>query len=291
MIIRRFFRIVGHQRWIRYGIRDRMIRLFHNPDLCPSEPFSVDFYGKEYHGDFNCYLDWCVFYFGAYCVEELDLIQKTLSAEQNTVFLDIGANIGHHSLFASQFAKSVLSFEPYSVVFNIMEERIRHNNIDNVTLFKFGLGAANETLCFIQPAGCNTGAGRFDDSSCDGSFQLPVRVGDEVIESLALQSVHFIKIDVEGFEAFVLSGIARTLARFRPVIFIEWNSQVHPNSSLPELVPSDYNLFDFEPDKNFMVLFAKPGYRLNPFNGLKPGNKVLIPIEKLSFFGRPECFF
>ena len=46
-----FLRILGHQEWIRYGIRDRILRMSCNPSKIDSQEFEIDFYGFRYKGN------------------------------------------------------------------------------------------------------------------------------------------------------------------------------------------------------------------------------------------------
>ena len=46
---------------------------------------------------------------------------------------------------------------------------------------------------------------------------------DDTVESLGLDRVDVIKIDIEGYEEHAVLGAARTLERDRPTVFIELN--------------------------------------------------------------------
>ena len=116
MLIQKTLRLLGHCHWLRFGVRDRIIRLMHNPDTAASKEFDVPFFGAKYHGNFDCYLDWLVYYYGAYGQEELRLIGDVLRTLKEPVFMDVGANIGNHTLFAAKFSKLVLAFEPFEDV-------------------------------------------------------------------------------------------------------------------------------------------------------------------------------
>jgi len=50
---------------------------------------------------------------------------------------------------------------------------------------------------------------------------VPVFVGDDVLETLGVDEVAIVKIDVEGGELDVLEGLTRTLSRSNPLIFCE----------------------------------------------------------------------
>jgi hypothetical protein len=146
--MRRLFRFLGHQEYLRFGVRDRIIRMYHNPDKAKAEKFTVDFSGARYPSDFNNFLDWSAFYYGACEKEELKLMRDILGSMNAPITLDIGDNVGQHSLFASIYSKEVIAFEPYPVVASKIQEKIDVNNIRNITLCLVGLGEKDATLSY-----------------------------------------------------------------------------------------------------------------------------------------------
>ena len=101
--------------------------------------------------------------------------------------MDIGANVGHHSIFLSKFASQVLAFEPYPKVNMQFKQQIAHNNISNIQIFETGLSDRRETLNYYAPTGNNEGIGSFDESSIGKGNtnygKLELQEGDQVIES------------------------------------------------------------------------------------------------------------
>src|ERR1700722_15372180 len=98
----KLLRQIGKQTWIPRG-QDRLMRAIWDPDTSPSFPFEVEFFGMTYGGDLARFIDWSVFAYGSYAYAELSLLEA-LAAEIRTkrghvFFFDVGANVGHHSLF------------------------------------------------------------------------------------------------------------------------------------------------------------------------------------------------
>src|SRR6185369_5603678 len=163
--------------------------------------------------------DWCVFYYGAFQVHELRLlaaIADRLRAEGKPVnFFDVGANIGHHSLFMSRHADRVFSFEPFSVVRDEMVRKLNHARISNVTIFPVALGDRNETGTFHPPTGANQGTGTLGDNLPDNASTevVPVTVvrGDDFFAANKLPPISLLKMDVEGYETKALAGMRETL--------------------------------------------------------------------------------
>lgn len=123
--------------FLRFGIRDRLARAVHNPDTAKPQAFEIDFFGKRYPGDFSIFIDWSVYYFGAYSIGELLMMRDQLADRAEPVVFDVGANIGHHSLFYSTIASHVHAFEPYGQVAKKLTEKIAVNGLENVTLHPF----------------------------------------------------------------------------------------------------------------------------------------------------------
>jgi FkbM family methyltransferase len=138
--------------------------------------------------------------------------------KQFNCVVDIGANIGLHSVrFASKF-KSVFSFEPVSTNFECLEKNIK--TFTNTKCFKNGIGNKNEILTIKVPAGNkNCGAYSFID------FNYFDNTNNEDIQVVKLDDFKFtpdlIKIDTQGFEEQVLLGAIKTLQTCDPVIIAE----------------------------------------------------------------------
>src|SRR5215207_3751497 len=291
--MRRLFRFLGHQEYLRFGVRDRIIRMYHNPDKAKAEKFTVDFFGARYPGDFNNFLDWSVFYYGAYEKEELKLMRDILGLMNAPITLDIGANVGHHSLFASIYSKEVIAFEPYPPVARKIQEKIDVNNIRNITLCLVGLGEKDAMLPFEEPDSCNLGTGSFmvpEDPIPASSPTTELRVvnGDAYLSSIGAPKVDFIKMDIQGFEVYALRGLRQTLGESRPVIFMEWSSATQKTlreESLADLYPENYVFYQFEPHVPAFHFFRKLNYQLVPLQeNPSEGNILAMPLDFVERF-------
>lgn len=134
-------------------------------------------------------------------------------------FLDIGTNIGNHTLYVAKFlhASRVVCFEPNPDAIALLQSNVALNGIgDRVDLRHLGIGLSDhiaENLGMKVP-GRNLGAGRM----VEGSGSLRLERADAL---LAGQSFDLIKIDVEGMELQVLGGMSGLLAKAKPKMFIE----------------------------------------------------------------------
>jgi FkbM family methyltransferase len=283
MLIRNVMQTLGRQEWLRFGVRDRLIRLAHDPDRCSPEGFTVPFFGARYSGNFDTFIDWSVYYYGAYAKEELRLLDDFLGTMNDPVFMDVGANIGHHTLFAAMRSKRVFAFEPFKAVADKLKHKLKENQVSNVTLLDCALGEQNEEASYTMPVGHNTGTGSFASVKDGGEvLSLPIRVGDEVVDEQHIASLDFIKIDTEGFEPFVLKGLAGTLNRCRPLVFFEWTQDERNklDRAWTSLFPAGYRFYSFIQDTVVMGFFRSPTYRLCSLEETWPdGNLFAVPEE------------
>jgi len=145
--------------------------------------------------------------------------------------LDVGANIGNHSIFfADRFAR-VIAIEPNPVFCLAFRASVALNKLTNVELLECGFGAEAGRLAYRQASAANLGASHFvaterDSSVARDCLQLEIKVGDDVVESLDIRRLGLIKIDVEGLELAVLKGLVRTLTRQDPVVMFEAHPEV-----------------------------------------------------------------
>ena len=148
-----------------------------------------------------------------YAEDELKLIQQYY---RGGTFLDIGANVGNHTVFAGVVleAPRIIACEPYRPAHRILRCNTALNDLeDRVEHMAIGLSDEAGTGNMVGRA-TNMGATRIDTAGGD----IPIRVGDELF---ANEDISFIKLDVEGMEMSVLHGLKKTIRRCRPDILVE----------------------------------------------------------------------
>lgn len=143
----------------------------------------------------------------------LDYLRDHHQAQK--VIVDVGANIGNHTLYFANFLKyeKIVSFEPLPANFEILEANLPYFNIE---LHQLALSDKKTALKMTPNVG-NMGASRIDG-------QGGIEVEAITLDSLNLKNVTLIKIDVENHEPLVLEGAKDTILRCHPLILIEdWN--------------------------------------------------------------------
>lgn len=142
------------------------------------------------------------------------------------VVLDVGANVGSHSINFARHADVVHAFEPQPRIFYNLCANLLLNLVYNVVPYNMALGSENGTTNVValdptlpgSPMGVPVGKG-----------SQPTRI--QTMDSLGISPVHFIKIDVEGHELEVLKGGRETLARESPIVYVE----IHRASLIAEV--------------------------------------------------------
>lgn len=151
------------------------------------------------------------------------------------VFFDIGANIGIFSLYASHRFDDIdiFSFEPVSDNYAALVSNIKLNNMANVKPFNFAISDQNK-LCDLyinDPRVGNSGAQiNLSDNEKQKNFHA-VRFEsvisfslDKLIDEFEFPVPNFVKIDVDGLEVAILSGMIKVMAHERlRSILIEFN--------------------------------------------------------------------
>lgn len=158
---------------------------------------------------------------GFYEKELLMGMCKLVEKKPGTV-LDIGANIGNHTVFFSRIFEKVISFEPVPRNCWILKANLNLNSINNVQLIEKGLSNANEKLyiAYDDPKNTNNGISRSDTSGTQNI--VDVARGDDELEKLSYPApVLMIKIDVEGLEPEVIMGLEKTISIHKPIIYWE----------------------------------------------------------------------
>ena len=286
-ILLKLLKIFGHQDWISIVIRDRIIRYFINPHTINSFEFETNYLGLKFKGNLNSVIDFYI-YFMEFEKGILFLMRDLLKEKPGCVFIDIGANVGVHSLFMSNFCSQVHSFEPYQKVRERLIHNMQLNQINNIIVHDIGLGSKDEYLDFFVPIGAHQGEGSFlsehrGDSKLIG--KLKVVNGDSYISRLQLNNIGLIKIDVEGFEKDVLIGLENSLKVYRPFIVMEYSTTTKSKMSLKELkeiLPAGSIMKEINIDRKFCMFFNRMNYQLFDINFNKQAgiNLLLLPAIK-----------
>lgn len=171
--------------------------------------------------DFNCFLE------------------LTKSKTPSTI-IDAGANVGYTSvIFAKEYPSfSIISYEPVSVLANIILRVVEFFKITNIQVKQFAVGNFQRVVTIKTPVigGVKKQGLSFidfqvdrDDTNQMSDFleeqvQMVTISGD--LSDKILFPIIGIKIDVENFEYFVLQGATSLIEQYMPIVMAElWDNE------------------------------------------------------------------
>ena len=231
--------------------------------------FAIDFYGHKYNGNLSDHVDWYVYFYGAYEKPLISLLRNIVSDINDCVMIDVGGNTAHHSLSICDLVECVHAFEPHPLLWRVFERRLICNEITNVSLHKFALGESNGSCEFFPPNSNNMGLGSLVCSKggeeVKDTIMVEVKNGDEYLSDIDLYKVDIIKVDVEGFEPYVLNGLKRTIENNQCIVIVERGPEnrtlFNDLSSFLNYFPENYRAVYF--NRVGMVIV---GYKLDEIN-------------------------
>lgn len=201
---------------------------------------------------------------GTYEKGVLEVIRRYF--DPKTTFVDVGANIGHISLFVSKNFPSanILAFEPHPETFKILKRNCELNEVDNINYFENGLGAESTEATIYNNWEVNRGGASITvNTDGDKGHSIDIKALDDVV---AAERIGIIKIDVEGFEMEVLKGSQEIIKRDKPVLIIE---------------VSDERSAGCTPLEIYQMIVDFGGYEVYKLKGTKERVSKLIKISSI----------
>lgn len=144
--------------------------------------------------------------------------------KQGDCVIDIGANYGHFTLAASKKAGAdgrIIAFEPSPVNFARLAVNCDLNHLQNVTMHSVALSDTPGNMVLSVPR-ANSGEATLANSKYASDevdvYNVDVCVGDVLLADV---QPDYIKIDVEGFEPYVVRGLESLLRKHLPILMTE----------------------------------------------------------------------
>lgn len=218
--------------------------------------------------------------------------------DKNLAILDIGANLGISILGFRQlgFKNKILAFEPNYYLYKNFLKKISKQD-KNVHVKNFALGNKNLNKFFYMPYYKSKFVHYF--SSFDRAyivrslkmtfpkihrkfFLKKKLIKCRTFDSLILNvKPHFVKIDTEGFDEFVLTGLKKTIKKFRPIFLIEYNKEYFSSvlKILDTYIPFVYNIHINKMIKLNKKILQSNVARTSKKNSLSIRNVYFVPKE------------
>jgi FkbM family methyltransferase len=172
-------------------------------------------------------------------------------------FIDIGANIGAHTVFMSKLVGPTgrgFAFEPCNSHSSILFFNLMNNNCFNATVYQYGCSDVEETMYveerFTLTKQQNNFGGITLQTSIASNKDEPIQT--RVLDNMNLPRIDIVKIDAEGMEERVIKGMLQIIERDKPIFILE----IHTNceQTMFQLLSSiGYNVCRIENSWDFLA--------------------------------------
>ena len=157
---------------------------------------------------------------GEYSEEEVTLFAQLLRPED--VVIEVGSNIGCHTIPMSRMCRTVFAFEAQRFLFNMLCGNLALNGIHNVLPAFAAVGGEHGQMAVpavdYDAEGVNFG----------GISMLPAHATDNAVILIPLDDMGYmldhlrlLKADCEGMEYDVLVGAQNLIRKTRPILYLE----------------------------------------------------------------------
>tara|TARA_Y100001970_G_C14062176_1_gene764763 strand:- start:43 stop:918 length:876 start_codon:yes stop_codon:yes gene_type:complete len=208
----------------------------------------------SYAGLINEYISIDIMVDGVYDLRSIDGVIHLLKSKnldfKFVTLIDIGANIGNHSVYMSKYFQNVIAFEPNPFTFELL--KINTSQYSNIEINNFGLSSAESNL-FLSEDKRNLGGSRIYNNRSDIPENLLTReISLKKLDNLNISGSYngiLIKLDVEGHEIDALKGSHNFIKEFKPTICFEQHASDFVNGNSPTisfLSNLDYKFYIFE---------------------------------------------
>ena len=184
--------------------------------------------------------------------KEIEYLNE-ISNNQNSIFLDIGANMGYYSIMASDFGfDKIYAFEPLPKMIKRMSKNIRINNLENlIEVVPFALGDLKKKVEIYEGFENIGGSSIINSNKSNNKIEVEMITLNEFILQKSIKNIDALKIDVEGYEDRVLMPFFKNspVTLFPKLVIIE-------HSSLNEWKE---NVINWMVNNNYSLIFKSRG--------------------------------
>lgn len=217
-------------------------RFFQKNNFLTLGECSLSFKNLKIHCQSNSSLESWLYLRGFY--EEFSVLEQyEKNVKPNSIAIDVGANVGIHTLALSTFVQekgTVYSYEPRASICKQLQSNLALNKRMNVIVRQVGVGDRKKQIPFNENGNdFNQGAGMYDPAAQN---MIEVVSLDEDLNKES-RPVSLIKIDVEGMEFEVIKGAKNILKTSKPVLCIEYNSPPWKLSDLIGSIPYPVQIY------------------------------------------------
>lgn len=204
----------------------------------------------------------------------VEMLKKNIP--QGGVLIDVGANIGSIAIPLSKMRPDIkiICVEASPWIFKVLKRNIDGNNASNITPLNYAVySESGKTLPMYAPKDL-FGKGSLKAVYTSDAEMVETITIDDIKKKCNLPSIHFIKVDVEGFEASVFSGMSQVSITDKPKIVFEFSEWAETAAG-------------FEAREAQSIIISK-GYRIqqmdNEFNVIGTPSESLQNVKNANLF-------
>jgi len=136
------------------------------------------------------------------------------------VFVDVGAHVGKYSFYAArQVGDSglVIAIEPHPKNVENLKRGIRLNGFKNIKVVEKACSNRSGKAFLLE----YELSARHEITDKRTKLMVEIDTLDSILQSLHIDRVNMVKIDVNGHEYQVIEGARNTLKNYKPIILME----------------------------------------------------------------------
>ena len=186
----------------------------------------------------------------------LDYYSRRKNIERNDIYvLDIGANIGWYTFILGNKGYNIISFEPSTTNYYILNKNYCLNNNTNIILINKGLDIEETNISIYHPL-INIGNAISSNDAHNSNItnyikeEIILTKLEKYIPYLVIKNLALMKLDIEGSEGKAIESGKELIIKYHiPFIFMEWT-------------PKALKLKGTDPEL-FLKLFINNGYKIS----------------------------
>jgi len=192
---------------------------------------------------------------GYYEFKELKILCEWLKKKKKlNLVIDVGANIGNHAIFFSNYFKNVISFEPNTNSYKLLDMNTFKKK--NIKIYNFGLSNMGQIKDFYSYENNYGGSSIIKNKNLKFS---KIKAKFKKFDNLRFyKKADLIKIDVEGEELNVLKGMSNYLEKYKPIIVFECQEK--------EIFNGTSKVIKFLKNKKYKNFYSIENYIKNEFS-------------------------
>jgi len=212
--------------------------------------------------------------YGEYSDYEVEVFKKCL--RPGDVALELGANIGSLTVPMAQIVGQtgkVIAFEPGFDTLYLLRKNVEANGLDGIVdIVPLAASDKPEKLPIVYNPNPNYPKVKLGDNPHTKGCKADDFIRAITVDSLRLPRLDFAKIDVDGCEQYALEGMRETIARCRPIIFIENEIPDKAEKLTATIIEQGYRGYWYRP----------PLFRVDNYTGVAknifPGTVALMQL-------------